>query len=669
MSSNTIKYIERHHILDLYRQLYGSQPIYTCLRPDLLDKVLEDMHNDGIYPLLEDKATHLFCGILHNHPFTDGNKVMSIQITALFLIANGYSNVIERFVGEMFRFMPHIARGLMGEELIRDIVTSIITEDTDYPESLKVRIYFAIEEDLQPVDENIANDTTVWFHFEKQTKLTQRADNRNSVDANCSQYPCIKLVFNDDWNDLGHHTWFSVWYIADKTTLIYIGDTKIMHRDDSSYKHMPESFDRLDEQFCSLGLNIGYYQKMLNVFGRQDAKRLLEALRDSATDNLIHEVFRNTGIYKISLLRDISSERALHEAPFILENRKKSEAYSFTYNFIPIYNPEYEAAWRVNIDYDALPYKRTFAIIGENAVGKTQLMTSLMRDLTSEEGKYFDNIPMLSSLLVICSSTYDSYNGQKPQVCRIPLDICSVVQDTETQDRLTTAIENIIKRGTIYKSGGSDSIYNRYRALLDRLLLENVSSRLFTEEGDGEYKKIILQNDSLASLIDVMSTGQLQIFSLITYVCAYIHLNSLVIIDEPEVHLHPKMITQFFRVLNKLLCEFQGYAFVATHSPLVVRECVDSNVYMMVRNQYDEPIVKAVPFRTFGEDISVLYENIFGCEEQQSCFYHQIVDMTVNPTYTFQDICDALTGQGVHLSMNVLNVISRCIQNRKETIQ
>jgi hypothetical protein len=46
------------------------------------------------------------------------------------------------------------------------------------------------------------------MYFEKQVKTTLRADNLNSVQK-AQKYPCLKLVFNDNWNDYGYYTCFT----------------------------------------------------------------------------------------------------------------------------------------------------------------------------------------------------------------------------------------------------------------------------------------------------------------------------------------------------------------------------------------------------------------------------------------------------------------------------
>ena len=66
-------------------------------------------------------------------------------------------------------------------------------------------------------------------YFEKQRKLTQRADHQNSVSTRSTVYPCFKLVYNHNWNDYGFYTWFTLWYIPARGERVIIGDMKIMN--------------------------------------------------------------------------------------------------------------------------------------------------------------------------------------------------------------------------------------------------------------------------------------------------------------------------------------------------------------------------------------------------------------------------------------------------------
>lgn len=184
-----------------------------------------------------------------------------------------------------------------------------------------------------------------------------------------------------------------------------------------------------------------------------------------------------------------------------------------------------------------------------------------------------------------------------------------------------------------------------------------------------EYDNYVLNTPRLEELVQQLSTGQLQIFSLITYVCANIHLSSLIIMDEPEVHLHPRLITKFIVAMNELLEMFDSYAIVATHSPLVVRECVKDNVYMMVRSQDNVPTIGKVAFNTFGEDLTTLYENIFDCDERDSYFYKTIKDIvgSINkPSY--KKVVEKLKKDNVGLTLNGSMVVRDYIENQENQI-
>ena len=117
-----------------------------------------------------------------------------------------------------------------------------------------------------------------------------------------------------------------------------------------------------------------------------------------------------------------------------------------------------------------------------------------------------------------------------------------------------------------------------YKEAIDEQLGEQVGAILTYNKDQDIY---ILNKDYLHELINNMSSGQLHIFNLLTYIHAYIHLSSLIVIDEPEVHMHPQIIVSFMTMLGSILNKFRSFAIIATHSPLVVREIVGQNVYVM----------------------------------------------------------------------------------------
>lgn len=502
------------------------------------------------------------------------------------------------------------------------------------------------------------------MYFEKQIKTTERADNKNSVKS-AQQYPCLKLVFNNNWNDYGYETWFHLWYLKDaqKVNWHSIGEMKIMHFEDDVYNHMPDFFNKLDASFCSVGINIGYYKSLLDYFGRNETKEVLHCLQDCAIDGTVRERFITEPAYKTSLLREISTKEALDDALLIIENEDADNIYSFGYKFVPPYNNQIVADWNVHFDFEAKKYQRVVAIIGENGVGKTQMLSDMLRGLTEGDDDSFSHKPLLRNVLVLCSSEFDAYRTIKSGN-GYNVKTLSVVQDDDTVPKLVNSILTIIDRGTFLAHGEMLAVWQHYMDLLKKQLGEDVNELLIVPETtkDNPYPRPYLSKGKLEELVDNFSTGQLQVFTLITHVCAYIHLNSLVVIDEPEIHLHPRLVTDFFVCLGELLHFFGSYALIPTHSPLVIREC--TNVYLMQRTSDNIVHIGRVPFRTFGQDLTVLYENVFDYQEKKTFFYRMVNELACRPSATYKRVVKTLEDDGVKLDSNSRSIIKEVFMEK-----
>ena len=97
---------------------------------------------------------------------------------------------------------------------------------------------------------------------------------------------------------------------------------------------------------------------------------------------------------------------------------------------------------------------------------------------------------------------------------------------------------------------------------------------------------------------------------------------------------------------------FGSYALVPTRSPLVIRECVNGNVYLMQRTNDDIVHIGLVPFRTFGQDLTTLYENVFGYEEKRTFYYGVIRSMAKNHRASYKRVVEQLEADGVRLDIN-----------------
>jgi len=113
-----------------------------------LESVLEHIQNNDYYPTFEEKLTHLVYAVNRNHSFSDGNKRLSISLGIQFLNLNGYLYCLGRFIHEMENISYHLAAGLIEKDLLQRILHSMIENERDFDEELKLEILMIISQDL-----------------------------------------------------------------------------------------------------------------------------------------------------------------------------------------------------------------------------------------------------------------------------------------------------------------------------------------------------------------------------------------------------------------------------------------------------------------------------------------------------------------------------------------
>lgn len=83
------------------------------------------------------------------------------------------------------------------------------------------------------------------------------------------------------------------------------------------------------------------------------------------------------------------------------------------------------------------------------------------------------------------------------------------------------------------------------------------------------YSGDALQRES-RGIVDKMSSGHAVVLLTISRLVAKVEEKPLVLIDEPESHLHPPLLSAFTRAISELLHNRNGVAIIATHSPVVL---------------------------------------------------------------------------------------------------
>ncbi|MFE0908059.1 AAA family ATPase [Streptomyces rochei] len=118
---------------------------------------------------------------------------------------------------------------------------------------------------------------------------------------------------------------------------------------------------------------------------------------------------------------------------------------------------------------------------------------------------------------------------------------------------------------------------------------------------------------------------------------------TLVLIDEPETHLHPPLLSAFIRVLSDLLTERNGLAIVATHSPVVLQE-VPAHCVWKLRRYGDHLAADRPSIETFGENVGILTHEVFGLEVTDTGF-HRDLSVLVDEGLSYEGILDRFQGR------------------------
>ncbi len=145
-----ILYINIEQALSIHEktvQVSGGGSLGT-INTGTLESVLEHIQNDDYYLTFEEKLTHLVYAVNRNHSFSDGNKRLSISLGVQFLNLNGYLYCLRRFIPEMENISYHLAAGLIERELLQRIIHSLIENERDFDEELKLEIFTIISQDI-----------------------------------------------------------------------------------------------------------------------------------------------------------------------------------------------------------------------------------------------------------------------------------------------------------------------------------------------------------------------------------------------------------------------------------------------------------------------------------------------------------------------------------------
>jgi ABC-type polar amino acid transport system ATPase subunit len=472
--------------------------------------------------------------------------------------------------------------------------------------------------------------------------------------------PRAAILVPSDWDDFGYRTSYDLWIrLADNTHPIEIGRVKIARIDQvpgSSVLPASTFESALPSTlgfWVSLGQDDLYYEKIRN-FGKATTRELLTGLNDLAFDLGRFEEVRGVDVVEDSLLRSVSDVTVTHQFHRIATGGTRLTGYRFKYH------PPHTAAGpraRGPLDFEvtpeSVPPTNIHVLIGRNGVGKTTLLRSLAEAAAVSAfrlpmGDLFPRIEHLphgsdepqtfANVLLVAFSAFDPFTNIHPNPDEAGYTHVGLAKQergrTSLKSQSDLADEFIDSFTSILTSGQQERWMHAVQTLgsdpqFDAAVLRDCGVGDDTVEVEfvaGSDASQTLRTPSGRPWHDVfmnLSSGHAIVLLTLTRLVDLVAERTLVLLDEPESHLHPPLLSSFIRALSDLLTDRNGVAVTATHSPVVLQEVPKSCVYKISRHGQHSR-ARRPQYETYGENVGVLTHEIFGLEVMRSGFYAEI---------------------------------------------
>ncbi|WP_370311944.1 AAA family ATPase [Sagittula sp.] len=449
------------------------------------------------------------------------------------------------------------------------------------------------------------------------------------------------VLTQDNWDDYGYKTTFQVTLNVSPEESYDLGSIKVMEKGRSSgYTEMPtQSFTELSEDHASLGADLEYYETLFKL-GRQVYEPYFRGLRDVAFDDGIKADVEDSEAYQVSLMRFSGAKRTVVDAARLLRASKPStrrRSAGFKVKFKTRIAPD-SNSFTTEFDFQrrgGLP-NRINALIGYNGTGKTRLLSNLAivasgygyssrkEILDSVAGRFVGTPPPFKTVVVVSYSAFDTFvipgrNDQEKERLQESGEIFGYVY-CGLRERLE---DDEPSSQQAYRLRTPDEIEHEFLSALERVresdrmetLLETLKPLLLDPSFQGiGLTQLYASRDveELGEFFRTLSSGHKSVLKIVAELNAHISgvEPTLVLIDEPETHLHPPLLAAFLQSVRACLETYDGYAIIATHSPVVLQETPSKYVHVL-RRTVDQNRVIAPSVETFAESIGVITQEVF----------------------------------------------------------
>jgi ABC-type cobalamin/Fe3+-siderophores transport system ATPase subunit len=466
------------------------------------------------------------------------------------------------------------------------------------------------------------------------------------------------VLVDDSWDDFSFKTVFELVVFDTEGKRIEVGQVKIISRGMTHGRvDVPNKFNALGPKYCSLGQEQNYYETLAALPGDL-GDQVLRGLRDGVLDPSILDAFRDEPSFQTSLVRYTEGSKltAFAEA---LKNQAKLTPFRFSYAFPEHPGSPAPTIITFNVDPGSMPPTNVHVVIGRNGVGKTQLLGNIATILCQPRSA--DRLPQkgrvefpssagdesagerFANLVTVTFSAFDPFRAPQ-ELSQNEKDIRHTYVGLKKPPKASNRGTPRLKSPREGEAKSLKELSREFRESLTKCLsgprkrrwLDAVQT-LSTDPGfeDLGIPFLVEQDGSLSAtaisrIFGSLSAGHKIVLLTVTRLVELVEERTLVLLDEPEAHLHPPLLSSFVRVLSNLFSLRNGAGIFATHSPVVLQEVPKKCVWVL-RRTGEEVHAERPERETFGENVGVLTRDVFGLEVTNSGF-HQLIEREAKKT-------------------------------------
>jgi len=404
---------------------------------------------------------------------------------------------------------------------------------------------------------------------------------------------------------------------------------------------VPASFDAIGPRRFSLGQDPSYYEDLTKI-SPQFRTTFLRSMNDLAFDLDLMARAQEEDVTKVSLLREVPLESVYGQFARLARGQARRTRFAFAYRLKNSEPPDERL--RIEVDPRSPLPTNIHVVIGRNGVGKSTLLNSLATTMArlpvekmpgspvgADEPEDANKNDRIANLVSVSFSAFDQFEpitvpqdrtGTTPYHY-IGLKRIGAKNDEGSTTKDPRAIASEMKKSARQcLSGPRRPRWSRALELLENdEIFSAAGIRELVESQDDE--EVIL--DEIGGRFRLLSSGHKIVLLTITRLVETVSEKSLVLLDEPEAHLHPPLLSAFIRALSDLLSNRNGVALIATHSPVVLQE-VPANCVSILGRVGDVSTIARPRIETFGENVGTLTNEVFGLEVRGTGFHKLLLD-------------------------------------------